>query len=284
MNLAENLKAERKRAGLSQEKLAEIIGVARQTVTKWETGAGVPDIENLLSLSSLFGISADALLNGASTLSDRSHSLTEYDIDYLKKFDINFGGAKLITLRGCEGEKLRIRLSSDILQTNSLKIKLDDNRSCTDINLNKFNGVSEADVRKHLKIEAELPVKFTAAAEIAANTERLELYNLECGIEFDGKAKKVIIDSVKGSIALNSNTDMDIDCRTLHSSVEINQLNSSSRICLPKNTPFRVKKRGIGNSVLFEKNGKQCESFADKDADCVIELNGVKSELIICTE
>ena len=42
MTFAENLKMLRKQAGMSQEQLAEKLGVSRQAVTKWETGAGNP--------------------------------------------------------------------------------------------------------------------------------------------------------------------------------------------------------------------------------------------------
>lgn len=63
MTFAERLKTIRKQTGISQEKLAEKLGVSRQAITKWETEAGIPDIENLMSLSSLFGISIDELLS-----------------------------------------------------------------------------------------------------------------------------------------------------------------------------------------------------------------------------
>ena len=55
MNFAEKLKTLRKEKGISQEALAEKINVSRQAITKWETGLGLPDIENLIAISSLFG-------------------------------------------------------------------------------------------------------------------------------------------------------------------------------------------------------------------------------------
>lgn len=71
MTLAEKLKFLRKQAGMSQEQLAEKLGVSRQAVTKWETDAGIPDIENVIAISALFDISIDELLsneNGAKSL------------------------------------------------------------------------------------------------------------------------------------------------------------------------------------------------------------------------
>ena len=64
MNLKETLSFYRKQQGLSQIELAEALEVSRQTVSKWETGAALPSAENLLALSKLYGIPADALLNG----------------------------------------------------------------------------------------------------------------------------------------------------------------------------------------------------------------------------
>jgi len=49
-------------SGMTQEQLAERLNVSRQTVSKWETGTAMPDIEKLLELSALFSCSLDALL------------------------------------------------------------------------------------------------------------------------------------------------------------------------------------------------------------------------------
>lgn len=68
MTFAEKLKSIRKQVGMSQELLAEKIGVSRQAVTKWETGAGIPDIENMISISNLFNISIDELICNERTL------------------------------------------------------------------------------------------------------------------------------------------------------------------------------------------------------------------------
>ncbi len=57
------LKELRTKKGLSQEKLAERLGVSRQSVSKWEQGYAVPSSDNVLELSKLYGISADAILN-----------------------------------------------------------------------------------------------------------------------------------------------------------------------------------------------------------------------------
>lgn len=53
----------RKQKGVSQEKVAEYIGISRQAVTKWENDNSRPNTENLLQLSSLFNISLDELIS-----------------------------------------------------------------------------------------------------------------------------------------------------------------------------------------------------------------------------
>lgn len=63
MSFAENLKQLRKEKGLSQEELAEIMGVSRQAVSKWEQGVGYPEVEKLLLLSGKFNVSLDSLMS-----------------------------------------------------------------------------------------------------------------------------------------------------------------------------------------------------------------------------
>ena len=53
----------RKKAGLSQEALAEKLGVSRQAVSKWETGEAVPELSKLVLLAAAFGVTTDWLLS-----------------------------------------------------------------------------------------------------------------------------------------------------------------------------------------------------------------------------
>ena len=62
MNFAEHLMALRKQRGWSQEELGNQIGVTRQTVSKWEMGQSTPELEKLVELSRLFGMSIDQLV------------------------------------------------------------------------------------------------------------------------------------------------------------------------------------------------------------------------------
>lgn len=61
-SLGEVLKAHRTRCQMTQEFVAESLGVSRQAVSKWENGTSDPSTVNLLALAKLYGVSADELL------------------------------------------------------------------------------------------------------------------------------------------------------------------------------------------------------------------------------
>lgn len=62
--LSEKIYALRRKSGLSQEALAEKIGVSRQAVSKWETGAATPEFDKLRALCACFGVTLDELTGG----------------------------------------------------------------------------------------------------------------------------------------------------------------------------------------------------------------------------
>ena len=64
-SLAKALKGHRERCRMTQEFVAEAIGVSRQAVSKWETGAADPSTANLLALAKLYGVSPEELLHNA---------------------------------------------------------------------------------------------------------------------------------------------------------------------------------------------------------------------------
>ncbi|KAB7670809.1 helix-turn-helix domain-containing protein [Bacillus sp. B1-b2] len=71
MFFSERLKKEREKKGWSQTELAEKIHVSRQSVSKWETGKNYPNIEVIIDLSDLFGITIDELLRSDEELKEK---------------------------------------------------------------------------------------------------------------------------------------------------------------------------------------------------------------------
>ena len=62
MILADKIMNLRKKCGWSQEDLADQLGISRQSVSKWESGMSIPDLEKIVKMSALFGVSTDYLL------------------------------------------------------------------------------------------------------------------------------------------------------------------------------------------------------------------------------
>lgn len=289
MTFAEKLKSIRKQAEMSQEQLAEKLGVSRQAVTKWETDTGIPDIENIMAISALFDISIDELLSnerGAKKMAEYLfESVTEYDIDEPKRYDMKFGGAKHFLLSGYEGEKIRIRLASNTLSTlqNDFKVKIDDIRKRIDVDVNRNNGISEAAAKEAVSIFVQIPSPYVGKVECAVNAETVKVRSLECdSIELDVKTPNIILEDVVGTVEINCNLDMDVVCHSLKGEIAINQVSATSKIHIPEGAVFTAVTKGIGTSISYEKNGKPTEAFSVQNADNVIELNGMKSELVIC--
>ena len=63
MKLSDKIVGLRKSNGMSQEDLAEKLDVSRQAISRWESGAAMPDANNILQLSKLFDVTTDYLLN-----------------------------------------------------------------------------------------------------------------------------------------------------------------------------------------------------------------------------
>lgn len=291
MTFAEKLKSIRKQAGMSQEQLAEKLGVSRQAVTKWETDAGIPDIENLMAISVLFDISIDELLSNEreakKTAEYLFESVTEYDIDEPKRYDMKFGGAKQFVLSGCNGEKIRVRLASNTLSTlqNDFKVKIDDIRKRIDVDVNRRNGVSEASAKEAVSIFVQIPSTYIGKIECAVNAETVEIRSLECdSIELDVKTPNIVLEDVSGMVEIDCSLDMEVVCHSLKGEVAINQVSATSRIHIPEDTVFTAVTKGIGTSISYERDGRQVERFDTPDAENIIELNGIKSELVICMD
>ena len=85
MTLADKLKEARKNVGLTQVELAEKLCVSRQAITKWESGKGIPDVENLKNIANVLNVSIDFLLDDEGTL-DKTIIKEQINLnDYVKE-------------------------------------------------------------------------------------------------------------------------------------------------------------------------------------------------------
>ena len=279
----------RKQAKLSQEMMAEKIGVSRQAITKWETGLGVPDIENLVAIADLFKLSLDELMGR-----DIEHetlakdylyeSVTEYDIDGKKDFDISFMGANKLKLYAYEGEKVKVILLSDTISDiqNELKTKIDDIKRKIDIDIKRVGNLSETVAKNELTIKILIPQLYMGEVELNGNTNILELKNLELdNIEFSGKSKEIALENIKSHIEIDTNEDAKLYVKNVEGALDINQLSATSKLYIAPTDEFGFVTKGVLNKVLCKQDVLNIKEVSE-EPKLVIELNGIKSELSIC--
>jgi len=284
---AEKLKGLRKQFNLSQEQLAEKIGVSRQAITKWETDGGMPDIDNLMAIASLFSVTMDDLLSAErQTQSAKGYayeSATEYDVVSPVHFDIHAPGATAVSVSASDSEKLRVVLKSNVIRNieKEYKVKIDERRSGLDVDIKNVGKISEAEAKGALFIDISLPADLCAGSELEAYTDTLKLSGLTAPFELDGKVSKVTLNGASGKVSLNSGNDMDITCDALPESLEVNQISATSTIHIPRGSDYRVKVKGKTNRVNFAIDGKPSERKGSEDGKYIIELAGMNAELLI---
>ncbi len=94
----------RKRNGLSQEELAERLGVSRQAVSKWECGESLPDTDNLITIAKMYAISLDELVGNTNTVNrdtveDSSEEERPYEENEAEIDDEEPAGKKSVIIR-----------------------------------------------------------------------------------------------------------------------------------------------------------------------------------------
>ena len=283
--LSANIKKLRKEAGLSQERMAEELCVSRQAVTKWETDGGTPDLDNLQAIARLFGVTVDSLLGGdpEEQLQPQEPlytSVTQCDAEAQRDFDIDFGYARNVVLKGIQGEKVRVTLSSsEIADVESLfKVRLDTGGKSVDINIVHTEEATSIQARDALDVIIELPAAWENHVELAGNATCIAAEGLQAKrIELGGKYSELHVDGCAETIDVDTNQDLTITCVSLPVRLNVNQISATSKLSLPEGTAFSTRKRGIGNRIVLD-------GVSETDsAPSQVELNGMKSELTITT-
>lgn len=275
MLFSEKLKLLRKENNLTQEELSSKLNVSRQAITKWESGEGIPDIENLKQISILFNVSIDELVKEDLSMNIEIKKqfvyLQEIEIDHTKHFDINICKLNEINIKSNKEEKVKVEISSNELQNINefYKIKFDDLYNKLDIDI---KGKSEY---KDITINLYLPEKYIDEIELKSKIKSLNIFNLDLNkLEYDGELKYLNVNNSKGKIVLNaSKCDVEVSYDKLDGTLEINSINSVSRIKIPKDTKYKTVLKGIKNEFVG--------SNSLEESDNIIELNGIGSKVII---
>ena len=274
MILSEKIKLLRKESHLTQEELAEKLDVSRQAITKWETGEGMPDVENLKQISELFDVTIDELVKDAEDVTIKEKEphgyIEEIEINHGKHFDIHISEARELHIMPNTEEKVKYELFSDQEEPkDAFKIKVDDRFDRMDINIKNKKGMECS------KINLYLPEKYIDEIELKSKLKTLGIAGLEFEkLEFDGDLKYLNAEDVKAKIVLNaSKCDIEARFNKLEGDLEINTIHSTSRVMLPKGTEYKTIVKGTGNHFM--------NTSESKDAEHSIELNGIGSKLIV---
>ena len=289
MNFAEKLKTLRKQKNISQEQLAEKIHVSRQAITKWENGNGIPDIENLLAISSIFNESIDSLLSEEKSLISKNEFLydsrTEYDLDSPKKIDLKIGTAHELIIEKTNDEKIQVIAASNKLSfiKQQVKVKIEEDKRNMDVVVKHTSDLSDLASLENLFILVRIPVKFVADIELNAELENLKVRDIVFdSIEFDGKAKNVFVTNASGHVELNTNSNIRLEVNGVKGKIDLNHFHAVSKICFAEGQNYYLK--NAGRSTRFvDSNAKVISGKREKDdpqvkTDLIVELNGWKSE------
>ena len=288
MNFSEKLKEIRKKEGISQEQLAEKIGVTRQAITKWETGKGLPDVENMVIIAEIFKTTLDELLRGSAAKQEQEKpvfvSETIYDIDCEKHFDVNIGNAAAIILASGTDEKLHIKLSSETFENlnTMFKIKLDERKNKLDVNCLNMNKLSRYELEDSLTMEITLPDQYSDHCEISASVKLLVVKGLHLHrLDYDGAAERVLISDSCGSLEFTSKTDYDITIDKITGTLDINQWKAKAIVHLPEDSIVNVINKGRKCNVYYMKEDTVIEYENFNDSENVLSVSGISSELIV---
>ena len=288
MDFGDRLKEIRMKEGLSQEQLADKIGVSRQAITKWETKKGMPDVENMVILAEIFKITLDELILQETKVQREREVLFEsetvYDIDCDKHFDIHMGSARKICISSGHDEKIHIKLQSDCLENLSsiYKIKLDEKRNKIDIDCVKKKGISRYEAEESVDVIISLPRDYTNHCEIEAATKELYLEDLNLErLEYDGEASRIFVKNTVGRLEFTGKTDYDITIEGSCTQLDVNQWHAKTRIHVPTLENYTVVNKGRKCGVYYQQNGKICEEPIDGSGEHIISISGILSELIV---
>lgn len=108
--LGKRIAALRKEKGMTQEELAEKLGVSPQAVSKWENGQSCPDISLLPRLAAIFGVTTDLLLTGEQETTPPVQMLPPE-----KRKDINDMMLRIL-VESADGDKVRVNLPMALVQ------------------------------------------------------------------------------------------------------------------------------------------------------------------------
>lgn len=274
MQFKDKFKALRKEYNYTQEELAEELNVSRQAITKWESGEGIPDVENLKEISKLFNTTMDELVKEEKDVKSgdrRFRAVRELDIDHGKHFDIKLAPAEELNIVPAVDEKVKVELLSSEKENVSelVKVKFDDLYNRLDINIKSKRAGED------IIINLYLPEKYIDEIELNAKLKTLNISDLDVQkLEYDGKLKYLNVSGSKGKFIFNATrSDLEAKFDKFDGTLEVNTIHSTARVEIPAGTKYQAINKGFKNTFI--------DAINTENATNIIELNGAASKLIV---
>jgi len=289
MLFAEKLKELRKQKGISQEGLAEKLYVSRQAITKWESGNGIPDIENLIAISALFNESLDSLLSEEKSLISKNEFLyesrTEYDLDSPKKIDLKLGVTHEVVIEKTKDEKIQVIAASNKLSylAQQVKVKIDEDKKRMDVIIKHSTDLSDISAEENLFILVRIPEKFVVDIELTSELENLKIRDITFDtIEFDGKIKNAFVTNTTGHIEFNTNSNVNLEVKDVKGKIDLNHFHTVSKVKFAEGQNYYLKNAGRFTRFVDSNGkillGKREKNDPSEPVDLIVELNGWKAE------
>lgn len=216
MKIGSNIKTLRQKSKITQEQLADILGVTYQAISKWETNTNTPDISLLPRIAAYFGVSIDALFSD--NISDYlvSWDYTD-DNQYIKDDDV----IRIVQMRGKQ-----ILKSNQVLPQDNPPIEIAFPRDCNDRT-------------QYFKVE----VFGNIFSDGSINGDVVCHQSIQCGtingdVRSKGDIKANEINSY-ADIICNSITDSyKLQCKNIECSGDVNSANLTCGQIIYKRSPF----------------------------------------------
>lgn len=228
ITISQNISQLRRQSGMTQEQLAEALGVSFAAVSKWERGVATPEIDTIVELADLFCVSVDALLgyemrsNDITSVTERIRSAThthERDDDAIQDaekalkrfpnhFEIVYQSAILYSVRGLdEGNLDYARRSLELLQ-----------HACCLIDQNTREDVDEYSIRQRMAME------YMVLGENEKGLELLKTYN-PCGLNNALIGMRLAANCSRPDEAVSYLSDALLDFTSMHHHLAFGYLN-----------------------------------------------------------
>ncbi|MBO4383851.1 MAG: helix-turn-helix domain-containing protein [Clostridia bacterium] len=302
IEIANKLIELRKNKGLSQEELADRLGISRQAVSKWERAESSPDIDNIMMLSKLYGISVDELL-----LNENASSMDEAELetdkrpagepavgtaDGIMRLRINVRGsvdllgtdddACSVVLTGADAEKEKVHISRD---GDTFVIEQEDQDEGFFGRMFNFNRdnlcVTVRLPRRMTEVDAALKGGSLSSSELSAGVFSARLGGGRASVG-DGSMDKFVLKTGGGSIIVKNVSGASAELKTGGGSIKAENISFRGRV-EAKTGGGSVMLSGLMREVEAGSGGGDVRLFV-RDADQIKAETGGGGVAIELTE